>query len=148
MGSESPSGNPCDHVLGIDKAPFVHWQSVARKVDEKKRKRGKRKMNIINEGLVASFALLIIVLIEILIALFTTRAGRFLPKIRRIAGLEAMDRYVTRWRKVNREILAAIVVVLFAVIVCTVGLTIELLGIPSLVNAFLNIDVVAIGGLV
>jgi len=76
-------------------------------------------MNFINEGLVASFVLLIIVLVEILVVLFTTRAGKYLPNIHRIAGLEAIDDYTKCMH--------------------------TLLGIPSIVNAFLNIDVAAIG---
>jgi hypothetical protein len=61
-------------------------------------------MNFINEGLVASFVLLIIVLVEILVALFTTRAGKYLPKIRRIAGLEALEEAVGRATELGRPI--------------------------------------------
>ena len=61
-------------------------------------------MNFINEGLVASFVLLVIVLIEILIALFTTRAGKYVPKIRRIAGLEAIEEAVGRATEMGRPI--------------------------------------------
>lgn len=59
---------------------------------------------IINEGLVASFVLLVIVLVEILVALFATRAGRFHPKIRRIPGLEAIEEAVGRATEMGRPI--------------------------------------------
>jgi hypothetical protein len=61
-------------------------------------------MNIINEGLVASFVLLIIVLIEILVALFTTRSGKYAPKIRRIPGLEALEEAVGRATEMGQPI--------------------------------------------
>jgi hypothetical protein len=61
-------------------------------------------MNIINEGLVASFVLLIIVLVEILVALFTTRAGKYVPKIRKITGLDAIEEAVGRATEMGRPI--------------------------------------------
>jgi hypothetical protein len=61
-------------------------------------------LNIINEGLVASFVLLVIVLIEILVALFTTRSGTYSPKIRRIAGLEAIEEAVGRATEMGQPI--------------------------------------------
>jgi hypothetical protein len=61
-------------------------------------------MNIINEGLVASFVLLIIVLAEILVALFLARTGKYVPKIRKIAGLEAIEEAVGRATEMGRPI--------------------------------------------
>lgn len=68
----------------------------------KKGKKRKRKM--INEGLVASFAFLIIVVAEGLIALFLTRAGKTHPKIRKIPGLEAIEEAVGRATEMGRPI--------------------------------------------
>jgi hypothetical protein len=61
-------------------------------------------LSIINEGLVASFVLLVIVLAEILIALFLTRAGKYMPKIRKIPGLEAIEEAVGRATEMGRPI--------------------------------------------
>jgi hypothetical protein len=61
-------------------------------------------LSIINDGLVASFVLLIIVLAEILIALFLTRAGKYMPKIRKIPGLEAIEEAVGRATEMGRPI--------------------------------------------
>ena len=58
----------------------------------------------INDGLVASFVLLIIVVAEGLIALFLSRAGRAHPKIRKIAGLEAIEEAVGRATEMGRPI--------------------------------------------
>ncbi|NIQ06719.1 MAG: hypothetical protein GWO20_13625, partial [Candidatus Korarchaeota archaeon] len=61
-------------------------------------------MSIINEGLVASFVLLIVVVAEGLIALFVARAGKYVPKIRRIPGLEAIEEAVGRATEMGRPI--------------------------------------------
>ncbi|UCH31887.1 MAG: hypothetical protein JSV05_00325 [Candidatus Bathyarchaeota archaeon] len=59
---------------------------------------------MINEGLVASFVMLIIVVAEGLIALFLTRAGKASPKIRNIPGLEAIEEAVGRATEMGRPI--------------------------------------------
>ena len=61
-------------------------------------------MSIINEGLVASFVLLILVLVESLIALYLTRGGQYVPKIRKIPGLEAIEEAVGRATEMGRPI--------------------------------------------
>jgi len=61
-------------------------------------------MTIINEGLVASFVLLVIVLVEILVALFIARGGRYVPKIRKITGLEAIEEAVGRATEMGKPI--------------------------------------------
>jgi hypothetical protein len=59
----------------------------------------------VNTGMVASLALLIIVLLEVLIGLFTSRMGIFTPKVRRIAGLEAIEEAVGRATEMGRPIM-------------------------------------------
>ena len=61
-------------------------------------------MSIINEGLVASFVLLIVVVGEGLIALFLSRSGKAHPKIRKITGLEALEEAVGRATEIGRPI--------------------------------------------
>lgn len=61
-------------------------------------------MSVINEGLVASFVLLIVVLVEGLLALFLTRAGKAQPTIRKIAGLEAIEEAVGRATEMGKPI--------------------------------------------
>ena len=58
----------------------------------------------INDGLVASFVLLIVVVAEGLIALYLSRTGRAHPKIRKIAGLEAIEEAVGRATEMGRPI--------------------------------------------
>ena len=58
----------------------------------------------INDGLVASFVLLIIVVAEGLIALYLSRTGKAHPKIRKIAGLEAIEEAIGRATEMGRPI--------------------------------------------
>jgi hypothetical protein len=59
---------------------------------------------MINPGLVASFVMLIVVVVEGLIALFLTRAGTYQPKIRNIPGLEAIEEAVGRATEMGKPI--------------------------------------------
>ena len=58
----------------------------------------------INDGLVASFVLLIVVVAEGLIALYLSRTGKAHPKIRKIAGLEAIEEAIGRATEMGRPI--------------------------------------------
>lgn len=59
----------------------------------------------INVGMVASLVVLIIVVIEVLFGLFASRMGKYTPKIRRIAGLEALEEAVGRATEMGRPIM-------------------------------------------
>ena len=58
----------------------------------------------INSGLTASFVLLLIVVAEGMIALYLSRTGKAHPKIRKIAGLEAIEEAVGRATEMGRPI--------------------------------------------